>query len=118
MPKYFLVALCGYAVNFLIYIAMVSANGSVYLANATGFCVGAVLNVLLIRAYVFAGSKFRVGVDIFLTILANGAMLGVGMLVLLVQIGILGVNLSWAKLVTGSLTFFQTFRPVTFFQRK
>lgn len=97
---------------------MVAMGGSAYLANAAGFCVGAIINVILIRIFVFPDSRFRLGSDIFLTIFANGAMLGLGMAILWIQIDVLSINPYWAKLVTNSLTFVLNYMTRLMFFRK
>lgn len=116
--RYFAVALCGFSVDFVFYATIVAMGGSAYLANAAGFCIGAMINVILIRTFVFPDSRFRMGQDILLTILANGAMLGVGMVVLWIQIDVLSVNLYWAKLVTNGLTFVLNYATRSIFFRK
>lgn len=116
--KYFIVALCGFVVDFTIYAALVTASGSVYLANATGFCVGAIVNVFLIRSFVFSDSRFRLAPDIMLTILANGLMLLMGMAILWIQVDVLSVNPYWAKLVTNGSTFVLNYATRSTFFRK
>lgn len=103
--RYFLVALCGFSADYIIYAAIVFEGGSAYMANIAGFCIGAMINVILIRIFVFPESRFRLGADILLTNLTNGAALGLGMGILWVQIEVLSVNPYWAKLVTNGLTF-------------
>lgn len=77
----------------------------VYWANAAGFLVGSILNVILIRAFVFPDSRFRLRRDVFLTIGANGTMLGIGMGFLWILVDALHINPYWAKLFTNGLTF-------------
>jgi len=57
-------------------------GGLSYWANAAGSCVGAALNVVLIRRFVFRNSRYSLPKDILLTMAANGIMLFFGMLVL------------------------------------
>ena len=102
--RYLVVAACGFTVDFIIYATLVAMDQSVYWANAAGFCVGAVVNVILIRAFVFPDSKFRLGQDVLLTVAANGAMLGVGMGILWVLVDSLHFNPYWAKLCTNGVT--------------
>ena len=91
---------------------------SVYWANAAGFCVGAIINVILIRAFVFPDSRFRLGQDVLLTVAANGAMLGFGMGVLWMLVDALHVNLYWAKLLTNGVTFVLNYVTRSVFFRK
>ena len=84
---------------------MVGGGGSIYLANLGGFCVGAAINVLLIRRYVFPQARFRLGVDIAITWVSNGTMLGVGILVLWCLVDAAGMNPYWAKIVSNGMTF-------------
>jgi len=97
---------------------MVAMGGSVYLANAAGFCIGAMINVILIRTFVFTDSRFRLGLDILLTIFANGVMLGLGMVILWIQIDLLSINPYWAKLVTNGLTFVLNYVTRSIYFRK
>ena len=105
LSRYFLAVVSGFCVDFLIYAAIVVLGHSVYLANLAGFCVGTVINVVLIRVFVFPDSRFRLAADISLTFAANGAMLvlGMGALWLLVEVAL--VNPYWAKLLTNGTTF-------------
>lgn len=76
-----------------------------YLANLGGFCVGATINVLLIRRYVFQQTRFKLGVDLAMTWVSNGVMLGVGMFALWGLVDVVGINTYWAKFVSNGLTF-------------
>ena len=87
------------------FVALVGVGSSVYLANLGGFCVGAFINVLLIRRYVFPQTRFKLGVDLVMTWLSNGAMLGVGMFALWWLVDVLGINPYFAKLISNGLTF-------------
>lgn len=91
---------------------------SIYLANAVGFCVGAVVNVLLIRKYVFPDSRFKLSADLPLTFAVNGAMLGVGMGLLWVLVDLLSVNPYGAKLLTNGTTFMLNYVTRAVFFRK
>ena len=117
--RYFVVAACGFCVDFAIYATLVAIGISVYWANAAGFCVGAIANVILIRAFVFMDSRFRLGQDVLLTVAANGAMLGLGMGVLWILVDALHVNPYWAKLFTNGATFVLNYvTRVVFFRKK
>ena len=83
---------CGFCVDFVIYAPLVAIGISVYWANAEGFCVGAFVNVILIRVFVFMDSRFRLGQDVLLTVAVNGAMLGLGMGVIWILVEVLLVN--------------------------
>lgn len=89
-----------------------------YSANAVGFCVGAVVNVVLIRTFVFPDSRFRLGVDVLLTTVANGAMLGVGMGILWMLMELALVGPHWAKLVANGMTFVLNYLTRAVFFRK
>lgn len=91
---------------------------SIYLANAAGFCVGAVVNVLLIRRFVFPDSRFKLSADLPLTFAANGAMLGVGMGLLWVLVDLLSVNPYGAKLLANGTTFILNYVTRAVFFRK
>jgi len=88
------------------------------LANAAGFCVGAIVNVLLIRKYVFPNSRFKLSADLPLTFAANGAMLGVGMGMLWVLVDFASLNPYWAKLLANGMTFVLNYVTRTVFFRK
>ncbi len=105
VAKYFLAAGAGFAVDFLVFAALVGGGGSIYLANLGGFCVGATINVLLIRRYVFQQTRFKLGVDLAMTWVSNGAMLGVGMFALWALVDVVGINTYWAKFISNGLTF-------------
>jgi putative flippase GtrA len=116
--RYLIVATFGFCVDFLIYAALVRIGNSIYLANGVSFCVGAVLNVLLIRKFVFPIYRFKLSTDLSLTFVANGAMLGVGMGMLWVLVDALSVNPYWAKLLTNGATFILNYVTRAIFFRK
>lgn len=105
--------------DFALYATMVTWGESVYLSNLVAFCVGTVINVFLIRRFVFPDSRFEFGADLLLTIVANGTMLGVGMGVLWVLVEGLSMNPYLAKLVANGLTFVLNYATrATFFRVK
>lgn len=119
-PLRYFVAVCGgFAIDFLVYSILVAAGGSIYWANATAFCIGSALNVVLIRRFVFANSRHSLPKDILLTIAANGFVVfvfGTAMLWFLVEQW--ATNPYLAKLVASALTFAMNyFTRVTFFTR-
>jgi len=116
--RYFFVAACGFCVDFLIYASFVATGLSVYWANAAGFCVGAIVNVVLIRKFVFPDSRFRFGHDLLLTVVANGAMLTLGMGLLWTLVDVFHVNPYWAKLFTNGVTFVLNYVTRAVFFRK
>lgn len=116
--RYLIVATCGFCVDFLIYAALVMMGVSIYLANSAGFCVGAVINVLLIRKFVFPDSKFKLRTDLPLTFAANGAMLATGMGMLWVLVDVLSANPYWTKLLVNGTTFMLNYLIRTIFFRK
>lgn len=119
MPlRYFLFVSIGFMVDFLIYAVIVGSGQSVYLANFFGFCVGASVNVILIRRFVFRDSRYSLPVDIQLTIASNGIMLFFGMLLLLVLVEYLEVDSYWAKLAANTVTFVLNYATRVFFFRK
>jgi putative flippase GtrA len=116
--KYFAVTLCGFFIDFSIYVSTISVTSSPYFANALGFLVGAAINVVLIRTLVFRDSKFPLGTDIIITILVNGMMLVVGMFMLWLQIDIMGASIYTAKLISNGLTFLLNYLTRFIFFRK
>lgn len=116
--RYFAVTACGFAVDFLIYAGIVASGQSVYWAHVAGFCVGAVVNVVLIRSFVFKNSRFTLGKDILLTFAANGTMLFFGMLVLWLLVEHFLISPYWAKLVTNGVTFVLNYVTRSIFFRK
>lgn len=95
----------GFAVDFIVFVIIVSGGGSIYFANLGGFCFGAAINLLLIRRYVFYQARFKLGVDFAMTLVFNGAMLGVGMFVLWTLSYTACLNPYWAKIISSGMTF-------------
>lgn len=116
--RYLVVATCGFWIDFSLYATLVATGVSIYLANASGFCVGAVVNVLLIRRFVFPDSRFKLSTDLPLTFAANGAMLGVGMGLLWLLVDVLSINPYGAKLVANATTFMLNYMTRAVFFRK
>ena len=116
--RYFVVVACGFSVDFLIYATLVAMGISVYWANAAGFCVGAIFNVILIRIFVFPESRFHLGQDLLLTVAFNGAMLGLGMALLWILVDVIHINPYWAKLFTNGVTFVLNYITRAIFFRK
>lgn len=89
------------------------------MANTAGFCVGAIVNVILIRQFVFADCRFRLSTDLQLSFMSNGVMFGfgMGMLWLFVELG--SINPFIAKLLTNGTTFLVNYMiRSAFFRRK
>jgi putative flippase GtrA len=117
--KYFSVALCGFLIDFLIYSIIVVNDGNIYFANVAGFCMGATINVVLIRIFVFPNSRYKLLIDLLLTIFTNSIMLVVGMLILWFEVNVFSMNPYWAKCVANSSTFFLNYATrSTFFKKK
>jgi putative flippase GtrA len=116
--RYFLVVACGFCVDFSIYAALVTIGESAYWANAAGFCVGVIVNVILIRSFVFPDSRFRLGNDVLLTFASNGAILGLGMGALWILVDKLHIDPYGAKLFINGLTFIFNYATRSLFFRK
>jgi len=116
--RYFFAVVCGYCIDFSIYAALVMFDASIYWANAAGFCVGAIVNLLLIRRFVFTNSRFKLSADLPLTFAVNGALLGVGMGLLWVLVNSFSINPYGAKLLTNGITFMLNYVIRAVFFRK
>jgi putative flippase GtrA len=116
--RYFVVATCGFCADFLIFALLVTLGMSVYLANAIGFCIGAIVNLILIRKFVFPNSRFQLITDLPLTLLLNGAMLGLGMGMLWLLVELVSINPYWAKLLVNGTTFILNYLTRAVFFRK
>jgi len=97
--------LCGFVADYIIYAILVSSDVSVYVSNGIGFVIGTVVNVVLIRRFVFKNSRFSLSTDLNLTLMSNGSMLVLGMGVLWLLVEHLGISPYWAKLIVNGLTF-------------
>ena len=97
--------ICGYCIDFAIYAALVSVGVSVYWANAAGFCVGSVVNIILIREFVFQDSRFSLTTDLQLSFASNSVMFALGMVVLWALVELSAMNPYGAKLLTNGTTF-------------
>ena len=116
--KYFAAVLCGYSIDFSIYALLVSFGWSIYIGNFSGFCVGVVVNVILIRTYVFPDSRFKLSLDFGFSALALGIMFAAGMGALWIMVDLLHFNPYWSKLVTNGLTFVLNYAIRSIFFRK
>jgi putative flippase GtrA len=116
--RYFFAVICGYCIDFAIYVALINYGLSIYWANAAGFCVGVIVNLLLIRKFVFPNNRFKLRTDLPLTFAVNGAMLGVGMSLLWVLVGSLSINPYGAKLLANGITFILNYIIRAVFFRK
>jgi putative flippase GtrA len=106
---YFFAIGFGFCVDYLIYSIFVFNGTSIYLANTSGFIVGFITNVLLIRRYVFLKSRFQLLTDIPLTFIANGLVFCVGMALLGILVESSILNPYWAKLLVNVITFVLNF---------
>jgi putative flippase GtrA len=103
--RYFLAVVCGYCIDFAIYAALVKFGASVYWSNAAGFCVGSVVNTILIRKFVFQESRFSLSTDLQLSFASNALMFVLGMMVLWGLVELVAMNPYGAKLLTNGTTF-------------
>lgn len=133
--RYFFAVVCGYCIDFAIYVACIKLEVfsywariagfsewqglSIYAANAVGFIVGATINVILIRKYVFVNNRFRFSVDLPLTLAVNTAMLGVGMGLLWLFVELFSINPYGGKLLANGVTFVLNYTiRAAFFRKK
>lgn len=116
--RYFVIILCGYCVDFSIYVVLVSVGVSVYWANAIGFCIGSAVNTILIRNFVFQESKFSLQADLQLSLVSNSMIFILGMMMLWVLIELSEMNSYGAKLLTNGVTFIANYLIRAFFFRK
>jgi len=116
--RYFLAVVCGYCIDFAIYAVLVKFDVSVYWANTAGFCVGSVVNVILIRQFVFTNSRFRLGTDLQLSFVSNALMFMLGMGVLWGLVEIAAMNPYGAKLLANGATFVANYALRAIYFRK
>ena len=116
--RYFLAVVGGYCIDFAIYAALVKFGVSVYWANTAGFCVGSVVNVILIREFVFTDSRFRLGTDLRLSFASNALIFMLGMEILWGLVELAAMNPYGAKLLTNGTTFVANYVIRAFFFRK
>ncbi len=110
---------CGYCIDFAIYAALVSVGVSVYWANAAGFCIGSVVNTILIREFVFQDNRFSLMADLQLSFVSNSVMFALGMTMLYGLIELGGINPYGAKLMTNGTTYVLNYViRVIFFRKK
>lgn len=84
---------------------MAELGTNIYLANVLSFCVGATVNVAVIRRLVFSKSRFTFFADVMLTVWLNGLVIIVGLIGIWYLVESTGVNHYLAKLSVNSLTF-------------
>lgn len=117
--RYFAVTLCGFLIDFLVYATLVATGLSIYIANLLGFCIGATANVLLIRSFVFRESRHSLPVDIILTIMANGMVFFIGLILLWVLVEGMRLDPYITKLIANGVTFILNYVIRTYyFSRK
>lgn len=80
--------------------------------------MGSVVNVILIREFVFPDSRFQLGTDLQLSFASNGLMFGFGMVMLWVLVEMGAMNPYGAKLLTNGTTFFANYVIRAVFFRK
>lgn len=103
--RYLAVVAGAYCADFALYVLIVHAGWSVYLANLVGFTFGTTLSVIFIRRYALPHSRFELLPDIALTILANGTTIVASMVFLWIFVGYLNMNPYLAKVVANGSTF-------------
>jgi putative flippase GtrA len=100
-------------------VILVKFGVSVYWANAAGFGVGSIANVLLIREFVFKDSRFRLVTDLQLSFASNALIFGLGMSMLWLFIEVEQMGPYSAKLLTNGVTFGINYAiRVVFFRKK
>jgi putative flippase GtrA len=102
--RYFLAVSCGFAVDFFIYSLMIWSEIPFYLANTAAFFVGSIVNVLLIRNYVFPDSRFSLRKDLPLTLIVNIVIFLFGMIVLWILIDYFSIGPYISKILVSGLT--------------
>lgn len=115
---YLTVVMLGYIVDFSIYTLMLALGVWVVWANTIAFFVGAVVNAILIRRFVFPDNRFRAGKDLGLTLLVNIFFFVLGTWLLSWLVTTEGINPYVGKVLTNGLTFAGNFLTRAAFFRK
>lgn len=92
---------------------------SIYWANVAGFCIGSVVNTILIRKYVFQDNRFSLSTDLQLSFGTNALMFSFGMLMLWILVEVAVMNPYGAKLLSNGTTFLANYIiRIVFFRMK
>ena len=105
---YFFIALIGYGVDVSVYLMLLKINLDEYSSYILALAVGLSFNVVLLRRF-FKKGRFSLIKDIWLTFIANGAILlfGFGFYIGLLTFFEMGSLQS--KLISNSITFILNF---------
>ncbi|WP_415891416.1 GtrA family protein [Neptuniibacter sp. SY11_33] len=98
-------ALFGYFVDFLCFYLFIQFGLGVFVANLNAFLVGAFINLLLIRRYVFLSSRFSLCHDYVATIAVNGGFIVIGSFALVWIVEAFPVDVYLAKFFISGVTF-------------
>ncbi len=112
---YGVVVTIGYGVDLTSYAITTTLGMNIYLANVLAFCVGATVNVMLLRRYVFSISRFSFGADTALTLMANGLMFIVGLAIFWAMVELLLINHFVAKILGSTITFILNYLTRVYF---
>ena len=102
--KYFFIILVGYFFDLLLFSALISLYFNVLVANFFGFLAGTIINLLLIRKYLFVNSRFGLSDDVFLTLVFYSLTLLVSSVMLIFFINIIEFNPYTAKIISNLFT--------------
>lgn len=104
--KYLIVVIIGliadygvYSINY--YVFKLGIVGS----NLIAFAIGALLNMILIRIYIFSNPRFTFIVDYLLTLLSNGIVVLGGTMLMVIMVNHLSMNHYVAKSISMIITF-------------
>ena len=101
---YFSIALIGYGIDVCIYLILLKINLDVYSSYVIALAIGLSFNVVLLRRF-FKKGRFSLLKDIWLTFLANGAVLTVGFGLYIGFLTYFDIGPLISKLVSNSITF-------------
>lgn len=114
---YFGVILIGYCVDILVFTYVLSISGGLAVANMCGFLIGACINAVVIRNFVFKDTRFSLSVDLIANLTIAGVIFACGTFILTFSVENLGFNPFVAKLLTNAFTFLANFLiRATFFR--
>lgn len=114
ITKYFFLVIRGLFVDYLVYTLLYYVlNFGVIISNCLSFLVGLLVNVVLLRKYLFCVVRFSLIHDYFLSVVSNGGVYFLGTLMMAFMVHNLFFNHYVAKTIVLGVTFF-----INFFVRK
>ncbi len=116
--KYIAIMIVGFTCDLILFAILTSYEVSIIISGVASFVFGTFVNLVLLRSILFHCSNLSFAKDLILTLLSNGLIFNIGLLLLWYMTSYLLYDAIVAKVFSNLLTFLSNYViRIVFFER-